>query len=84
MHNQFFMHGPKCENKHFWLGGGLGRHAMIRLDIAFQLSSHPYLCTCKIRKPYDKNLKYEKQIVHILGALGGPSVKHRVTNISGR
>ena len=38
--------------------------------IAFQLSPHPYLCTCKIRKQYDKNLKYEKQTVHILGALG--------------
>ena len=46
--------------------------------LAFQLSSHPYLCTCEIRKQYDKkflslNPKYEEQkyFFHIWGVLGG-------------
>ena len=46
--------------------------------LAFQLSSHPYLCTCEIRKQSDKkflslNPKYEKKLnfFHIWGVLGG-------------
>ena len=44
--------------------------------LAFQLSSHPYLCTCEIRKQSDKkflslNQKYEKMILFFIfgGAL---------------
>ena len=62
--------------------------------LAFQLSSHPYLCTCEIRKQSDKNFlslnpKYEKIILffHIWGGggvLGGLYVKPRWTKISGQ
>ena len=43
--------------------------------LAFQLSSHPYLCTCEIRKQSDKNVlslnpKYDTNI--IFSYLGGP------------
>ena len=39
--------------------------------LAFQLSSHPYLCTCQIRKQSDKkflilNPKYEKNILFFI------------------
>ena len=66
--NQFFIHKPKCKkNVYFGLfrgpGGGLQWSDWAYL--AFQLSSHPYLCTCQIRKQSDKkfvslNPKYEK------------------------
>ena len=49
--------------------------------LAFQLSSHPYLCTCQIRKQSDKkflslNPTYEKKYTffHIWGVLGGPLI----------
>ena len=43
----------------------------ILLKVAFQLSSHPYLCTCEIRKPSDMtflslNPKYEKIILFFI------------------
>ena len=46
-----------------------------RVYLAFQLSSHPYLCTCQVRKQSDKkflslNPKYEK--FSYLGGPGGP------------
>ena len=42
--------------------------------LLFQLSSHPYLCTCQIRKQSDKkvlslNPKYEK--IYFFSYLGG-------------
>ena len=47
-------------------------------DLAFQLSSHPYLCTCEIRKQSAKtflslNPKYEKIILFFIfgGSWGG-------------
>ena len=58
--------------KKVYFGGVLGAlrgSSMIRLTyLAFQLSSHPYLCTCEIRKQSDKtflslNPKYEKKII---------------------
>ena len=46
--------------------------------LAFQLSSHPYLCTCEIKKQSDKtflslNPKYEKIILFFIfgGSWGG-------------
>ena len=52
--------------------------------LAFQLSSHPYICTCQIRKQSDKkflslNPKYEKNIIffHIWGVLGDPYIEPR-------
>ena len=49
-----------------------------------QLSSHPYLCTCGIRKQSDKNFlslnpKYEKIILYsyLGGVLGEPYVEPR-------
>ena len=55
--------------------------------LAFQLSSHPYLCTCEIRKQSDKkflslNPKYEKNNTFFIfggggGVLGGPYVEPR-------
>ena len=73
--NQFFIYGPKCkQNVYFGLfggGGGPEGSSIIRLGLAFQLSSHPYQYTCQIRKQYDKkylclNPKYEKRsFVHI-------------------
>ena len=44
---------------------------MIRLCFAFQLSSHPYQCTCEIRKQFDNNFlssnpKYEKNKIKII------------------
>ena len=64
--NHFFIYGPKCEkNVYFW--GILGA-----------LSSHPYLCTCEIRKQSDKtflslNPKYENIILFFIfgGTWGG-------------
>ena len=53
--------------------------------LAFQLSSHPYPCTCQIRKQSDKkfwslNPKYEKiyTFFHIWGVLGGPLCRTHV------
>ena len=59
--------------------------------LAFQLSSHPYPCTCQIRKQSDKkflslNPKYGKNIYFFsyLGVLGGPYIEPRWTKISGQ
>ena len=54
--------------------------------LAFQLSSHPYPCTCQIRKQSDKkflslNLKYEKIYTFFHGG-PGPYVEPRWTKIS--
>ena len=54
----------------------------------FQLSSHPYLCTCEIRKQSDKkclslNPKYEKKYIlfSYLGGFWGPYIEPRWTKI---
>ena len=59
--------------------------------LAFQLSSHPYLCTCEIRKQSDKkflclNPKYEekKYFFHIWGVLEGLYVEPRWMKITGQ
>ena len=59
--------------------------------LAFQLSSHPYPCTCQIRKQSEKkflslNPKYEKiyTFFHIWGVLGGPYIEPRWTKFSGQ
>ena len=67
--NQFFIYGPKCKiNVYFGaILGALRGSSMIRLGLSCsQLSSHPYLCTCEIRKQSDKkflslNPKYEEK-----------------------
>ena len=53
--------------------------------LAFQLSSHPYLCTCQIRKQYDKkylslNPKYKQNLlfVFISGGSWGPLCRTQV------
>ena len=87
--NQFFIQEPKCtRNVYFGLfrgpWGGLQWSDCAYL--AFQLSSHPYLCTCQIRKQQsDKkflslNPKYKKNILffHIWGVLGGPLCRTQV------
>ena len=59
---QFFIYGPECECLYIfgYLGGGGGCGGLQLSDwdyIAFQLSSHPYLCTCQIiRKQSDRNV----------------------------
>ena len=80
--NHFFIYGPKCkQNIYFGLFGGPwgGLQWLDWAYLAFQLSSHPYLCSCQIRKQSDKkflslNQKYEKNIVFCsyLGGPGGP------------
>ena len=77
--NQFFIYGPKCKKKYilglFWGPWG-GLQWSDWAYLAFQLSSHPYLCTCEIRKQSDKkllNLKpkiWRKKI--LFSCLGGP------------
>ena len=59
--------------------------------LAFQLSSHPYPCTCQIRKQSEKkflslNPKYEKiyGLFFIFGGLGGPYIEPRWTKFSGQ
>ena len=60
--NQFFIYEPKCKNIMYILGYfGLPWTGPILLSSY----PHPYLCTCQIRKQYDKkflslNSKYEK------------------------
>ena len=58
--------------------------------LSFQLSSHPYPCTCRIRKQSDKNFlslnpKYEKIFIFFIfgGSWGGPYVEPRWMKISG-
>ena len=55
--------------------------------LAFQLSSHPYLCTCQIRKQSDKkflSLNFKPKIwknilfFHIWGGPGGPLCRNQV------
>ena len=57
--------------------------------LAFQLSSHPYLCTCQIRKESDKKfLRYEKFKPKIwkkytfFSYLGGPGGPLRQTQVN--
>ena len=52
--------------------------------LAFQLSSHPYICTCEIRKQSDKtflslnpNMK-NNTFFHIWGVLGGGGALRRI------
>ena len=70
---QFFIYmiyGPKCFLYIFL--------SIWRVYLAFQLSSHPYLCTCQIRNQSDIkellkfNSKILKQKIHTLGGPGGP------------
>ena len=44
--NQFLIYGLKCQN----LRGPGGIHISDSACLALRLSSHPYLCTCEIRK----------------------------------
>ena len=77
--NQFFIYEPKCK-KNIYFGLFRGPWGGLQWsDWAFQLSSHPYTCTCQIRKQYDKkflslNPKYDKiyTFFSYLGGLGGP------------
>ena len=76
--NLFFIYGP---SKKIFLGylrglvgggGGLQRSAWT--DLAFQLSSHPYICTCEIRKQSDNNFlssnpEYEKKCLRMQAAV---------------
>ena len=70
---------------------GPGGPSMIRLDpSASQLSFHPYLCTCKIRKQSDRNFlssnpKYEKNIcfLYLGGGGGGLMLNPRLPNFQG-
>ena len=61
--------GQNVKNIHFWLFGGLVALQWSHWAyLAFQLSSHPYLCTCQIRKQSDNNFlslnpKYGKYII---------------------
>ena len=63
-----------------YLGGPEGVY------LAFQLSSHPYQCTCQIRKQSDKkflslNPKYEKNI-YFFSYLGGPGGLYVETQVN--
>ena len=75
--NQFFIYGPKC-NLVLYLSIWRGLQWLDLACVAFQLSSHPYLCTCEIRKQSDKNFlssnpKYETNIYFfIFGGSWGP------------
>ena len=79
--NQFFIYEPKCKTICiFWaiwgaLGGG-GVQCSDWAYLLFQLSSHPYICTCQIRKQSDKkclslNPKYECFTFFIFGGSWG-------------
>ena len=52
--NQFFIYWPKCRKTMYILGNLGGPWGDLQWSdwacLAFQLSSHPYLCTCQIRK----------------------------------
>ena len=50
--NHFFIYGPKCK-KNVYFGGILGALRGSSMILG-ELSSHPYLCTCEIRKQSDK------------------------------
>ena len=87
--NQFFIYEPKCKNKLYF---GLFRGPWGGLQwsdwayLAFQLSSHPYPCTCQIRKQSDKkflslNPRYEKNIL-FFSYLGGPGEPLRRTEVN--
>ena len=72
--NHFFIYWPKCTKKCiFWaIWGPWGDLQWSDWAcLAFQLSSHPYLCICQIRKQSDKkilglNPKYEKNILFFI------------------
>ena len=74
----FFIYGPKCKKK-LYFGGPEGVfNDQTKPILLFQLSSHPYLCTCEIRKQSDRtflslNPKYEKIILFLIfgGSWGG-------------
>ena len=68
-----------------YLGGPEGVFNDQTAYLAFQLSSHPYLCTCQIRKQSDTiffslNPKYEKKkiLFFIFGGPGGPLCRTQV------
>ena len=77
---QFFIYEPKCKiNVYFGLFRGPWRGLQWSdwAYLAFQLSSHPYLCTYQIRKQSEKkflslNPKYENNLYffHIWGYWG--------------
>ena len=89
--NQFFRYEPNVQiNVYF----GLFRGPLGGLQwsdwpyLAFQLSSHPYPCTCQIRKQSEKkflslNPKYEKiyTFFSYLGGPGGPLHRTQVNEI---
>ena len=54
---QFFIYGPKCKTIFFWGGGPGGLQWSDWAYLAFQLTSHPYLCACQIRTQSDKKLE---------------------------
>ena len=79
--NHFFIYGPNVKKMYilglFW-GPWEGLQWSDWAYLSLQLSSHPYLCTCEIRKQSDKtflslNPKYEKIIFFFIfgGSWGG-------------
>ena len=84
-----FMGQNAKKNVYFGLfGGPWGGWGLQWSDwayLAFQLSSHPYLCTCEIRKQSDKKfLSLNPKYVFICGGPRGPYVETRWTKISGQ
>ena len=84
--NQFFIYGPKCKKNHilglFW-GPWEGLQWSDWAYLALQLSFHPYISTCGIRKQSDKkylslNPKYEKKKKSYLGGPEGPLCRTQV------
>ena len=76
--NQFFIYGPKCYFFIVWaIWGALRGFSIIRIGLySFPAISHPYLCTCQIRKQSDKeflslNPKYDF-CFFIFGGSWGP------------
>ena len=92
--NNFSYKSQNVKNIYFWLfRGPLGGLQWSDWPyLTFQLSSHPYPCTCQIRKQSDKNFllslnpKYEKNIYifFIFGGPGGPYVEPRWKKLSGQ
>ena len=86
--NQFFIHEPKCKKICiFWLFRGPwgGLQLSDWAYLAFQLSSHPYLCTYQITKQSDKKFlsldpKYEINLLFffIFGGSWGPLCQTQV------
>ena len=86
----FHIYEPKCK-KNVYFGLFWGPWGGLQWSdwsyLAFQLSSHPYLCTCQIRKQSDKkflslNPKYEKKyFFSYLGGPGGPLCRTQVNKI---